>query len=127
MSMYAELLVASLGQSITPGERASEVGALLAQLLAARLRLGERQAGAGPEGDLAANIEYDLALLRLCAARGVDADPRRFDRPGQERARLEGELALRGTVLDELKFGEEPVTSPETRAVDRGSAARPAG
>jgi len=127
MSMYADLLAASLGQPITAGGQETEVGALLAQVLAARRRLGDRQAGDGPEGDLATNIEYDLTLLQLCAALAVEVDPRRFDRPGDERARLERELALRGIVLDELELGEEPVTSPETRAVDLGSAARPAG
>jgi hypothetical protein len=107
MSMYADLLAASLPQPIAPGEQVSELGALLALLLAARIRLGERRSGAGAEGDLATNIEYDLALLRLCAARGVDVDPGRFDRPGEERARLERELALRGMDLGELELGAE--------------------
>jgi hypothetical protein len=101
MSMYAELLAASLDQR--PAEGGQEVGDLLAEVIACRQRLGtSSSAVASPEGDLASNIDYDLALIRLAAARGIDTDPCGFDRPGEERRRLEQELARRGVDLNEL-------------------------
>lgn len=100
MSMYAELLAASFDEQLASAA-ATPVSDLLAHVIACRRVLADSSPpGTGPEGDLAANIEYDLALLRLCASRGIDGDPHRFDRPREERARLEAELARRGVDLD---------------------------
>jgi hypothetical protein len=100
MSMYAELLVMSFLQRASNGDPLSDVGDLLSRLLSCRKRLHPptvRDGGAA--GDLAANIDYDLALLRLCSARGIRCDPVWFDRPILERCRLESELAGCGVDL----------------------------
>lgn len=41
---------------------------------------------------LAAQLEYDLVLLELCRARGIESDPGRFGQPAVERQRLERAL-----------------------------------
>jgi hypothetical protein len=127
MSMYAELLAASFDECSAQGEETPEVGDLLARAIASRHRLTAGPAAdAGPEGDLATNIEYDLALLGLCAARGIEGHPRRFDRPGEERRRLEEELAKRGIDLEELG-SDGAVRSPRRGDAGQENDARRAG
>ena len=58
---------------------------------------------------LALQIGYDVALLRLAGLVGIESDPSRFDRPYDERTRLEGALAERGISLRENGAGSEPV------------------
>lgn len=48
---------------------------------------------------LAAELSYDRALLKVCAAQGIDITTRRFTQPRQERAQLEQELAALGIDL----------------------------
>ena len=61
--------------------------------------------GVGPHrGDtayssLAAEISYDLALIKLCESNYVAVKATGFAFPGQERARLERELATAGIDL----------------------------
>ena len=99
MSMYSQLLIASSVH--TPGHSAPEEQ--LDHLLACRRRLEQRssqRADGEAAGELADNIAYDLALLRVCASRGIECDVLQFDRPLAERRRLEGELARLGIDLD---------------------------
>lgn len=49
--------------------------------------------------DLARQLAYDLALMRLCAAHGIVCDVRRFTRPIPERTRLEEALERKGVAL----------------------------
>lgn len=51
---------------------------------------------------LAAEIAYDRALIKLCAAYGIDAVPADFAHPGDERAQLEQALADAGVDLAAL-------------------------
>jgi hypothetical protein len=51
---------------------------------------------------LAAEVAYDRALIKLCTANGIDADPLGFSHPAAERARLERELAAAG--IDVVAF-----------------------
>lgn len=103
MSMYSELLGASLRSlpaGDDPGDRESE-RALLGQAARARRRLHEGRVsagfgGAGPAdatADIACQIDYDLALIRLCWLHGIRCDPAGFTRPANERSRLERALA----------------------------------
>lgn len=54
--------------------------------------------------DLAKQLAYDLALLRLCAGHGIACDARRFTRPLPERARLEEALERRGIILGDRRL-----------------------
>ena len=56
-------------------------------------------AGATAVVALAAELSYDRALIKVCEAHGIDATTRRFSRPREERARLEGELLAIGVDL----------------------------
>ena len=51
---------------------------------------------------LGAEIAYDRALIKLCAANGIQVSAESFSRPAAERARLEHELATHGIALFEL-------------------------
>ncbi len=100
MSMYTELLIAACGQQPAPAD-ASERDAL-EEVLRCRARRGERGEPAGPDlvpVALALELSYDVALLRLALAVGVEADPSRFDQPTRERERLEKALRERGIGL----------------------------
>lgn len=66
------------------------------QILATKLRRGDPATSA-----LAAEVAYDRALLRLCAAHGIAVAVARFSHPRQERARLERELDAAGVDLFE--------------------------
>ncbi len=103
MAMYRDLLVSSYGLGV-PSDEASDPTALLVHLLECRRRLLEASAGDGPDvsRDVALNIDYDLALLRLCVATDIACDPRRFDHPLVERRRLEHELEASGFDLAAL-------------------------
>ena len=48
---------------------------------------------------LAYDVDYDCALIRLCAAAGIETTPASFGQPGAERARLERALATTGFDL----------------------------
>jgi len=48
---------------------------------------------------LGAQIAYDRALIKLCAANGVEVSTEGFSHPDTERTRLEHELATRGVNL----------------------------
>jgi hypothetical protein len=103
MSMYAELLTMSYRQARSESGRTPKIANLLADVISSRQRLDEIPVtSGGASDDLAANIDYDLALLALCNARGILVDLARFERPLAERARLEHELAAHGIDLDEL-------------------------
>ena len=102
MSMYSELLAVSLaideeaaGEHLTSS--ASEEWLMEELLLARRHR---QQAGRSGRADtssrVAAELEYDRALVRLCRVHAIDSGPERFSRPLRERRRLEEALEALG-------------------------------
>jgi hypothetical protein len=98
MAMYVQLLSAVFmseeADSHTPGELLSLARTSRFQMLASTQRsprLAER--------DLAYEVHYDCALMRLCAAAGVETTPASFGQPGVERERLERSLAKAGIEL----------------------------
>jgi hypothetical protein len=98
MAMYVHLLSAAL-KSDEP--RAGAPGELLA---VARTRRDQMLASAGhirpsAERSLAYDVNYDAALIALCAVTGIDATPALFGQPKEERARLERALADAGLDL----------------------------
>jgi len=105
VSLYTELLVAALGGAPEP-DHGSTAGGALAELLRRRIQLDEVAASSTPAGwapdAVAGQLAYDLALVELARRLGIDFDVRRFDRPQEERARLEGALGARGIHLDVL-------------------------
>ncbi len=96
--MYYELLTASLA-GVGRSDRRSVVD-LVADAVERRRALqgGTADAASG----VAVQLAYDLALLRLCRALDVAADPAGFTRPLPERRRLESLLAGRGVDLATL-------------------------
>jgi hypothetical protein len=102
---YGELLTLSV-QEIW--EDPTEGRLQWAELLARRRARGARLARLGTARDrtpganeMALHLQYDLALLRLCARMGIDADVARFAQPIEERRRLELALVSAGLDLDE--------------------------
>jgi hypothetical protein len=97
MAMYVQLLSAVLRSDeatpCAPGELLSQARTRRHQMLtsADRSRSAER--------NLAYDVNYDCALIRLCAAEGIAATPASFGQPGVERARLERALAQNGLDL----------------------------
>jgi hypothetical protein len=96
--MYVDLLSAAMAgeedEVTTPESLLSDAIACRARMLNVR---GSN--GLSAHGKLAQEVEYDRALINLCAASGVETDPVRFADPQGERARLELELATIGHEL----------------------------
>jgi hypothetical protein len=117
MSMYSQLLRASQERAILAGDDAAfePDGETLARLLVYRARLGEGHSslGGGSARDIAANLDYDLVLLRVCASRGIESDPAAFSRPLIERRRLENELRAWGIDLDTPGASPEPLVDTD--------------
>jgi hypothetical protein len=97
MAMYVQLLSAVLtSDQVTPyapGELLSLARTRRHQMLTStdHPRAAER--------DLAYDVDYDCALIRLCGAHGIPAAPASFGQPRAERTRLERALALAGLDL----------------------------
>ena len=97
MAMYVQLLSAVLlSDEATP----CASGELLSL---ARTRRHRLLASAGhprsAERDLAHEVDYDCALIRLCAAHDIATAPSSFGQPRVERSRLERALARVGLDL----------------------------
>lgn len=113
-SMYSELLAVSLdvgGGGRHAGCDAPEghsCEALFADLEACRRRLhggggGAEQPIGSPRSDMlrdiAREIDYDLALIRLCRAHGISCDPAAFAQPLAARRNLEAALRDAGVPV----------------------------
>jgi hypothetical protein len=96
--MYRELLSTAVAHEEGLAE---SVGSRLEIAIDCRERmLGHRGRTIGSaQHKLANEVAYDRALVKLCAASGIDVDMRRFDHPRQARERLEGALADIGIDL----------------------------
>jgi hypothetical protein len=96
MAMYVQLLSAVLSavlvsdatEATTPGELLS-----LARQRRQQMLTSADHASSSAERDLAYDVDYDCALIRLCLAVGIPATSASFGRPRDERARLERALA----------------------------------
>ena len=114
MSMYSELLGISIAAQDADDPSAATAGALLARAIGCRRSLpSDKQTDNGAParrktvtgemaGDLAANLDYDAALVRLCAARGIRATVEGFATPRDERRRLEEALKAAGVDLSTM-------------------------
>jgi len=98
MAMYIQLLCAVL---TADGANSSEAGELLLRARTSRRQLLRPAdcSGWSAERDLADEVQYDCALIRLCAAEGIQTTPAAFGQPRVERARLERALATTGMDL----------------------------
>jgi hypothetical protein len=104
MSMYTQLLEAALGARAISGQT-RPVDASLAEVFRCRRQLEE----VGPSDSvvdrvsaaLADQVGYDVALIELTRALGIECDPRGFDQPQQQRHKLEHGLEVRGIRLTE--------------------------
>jgi hypothetical protein len=103
MSMYTQLLDAALEQRPHRRTHASQV-----QAVEEVRRCREELEFGVPNGDqadavpavLALQIGYDVALLELAEAVGIETEPSRFEQPERERDRLRHALHARGISLD---------------------------
>lgn len=102
--MYTQLLEAALGALDPPDD--DTTGAVLADLLQRRRRLPAGASVAARSDwtteSVADQVAYDVALMRLCRRLEIGCDTRAFDRPQQERDRLEQALASRGVFVSDL-------------------------
>jgi hypothetical protein len=104
MSMYSELLAACLrtvGNTFDVGEHGGSDGPLLHELAECRSRLEAARytAASDAPSTIARQIDYDLALVRLCRVHGIACDPASFTHPPAERRRLEEALEAAGADL----------------------------
>jgi hypothetical protein len=108
--MYTELLSQALDQIESSGE-GQTTGEALAELLRSRAQLSlaasRTLAGWAPSA-VADELAYDVALMALARRHAVVCDPLRFERPREERLRLEQELASQGIRLAEFNLDYEP-------------------
>jgi len=99
--MYVQLLAAVLAAdgavSCVPGELLSVARTSRHQMLTST-----GHAHPSAERDLAYDVLYDCALIRLCAAAGIDSTPASFGRPLVERERLERALTAMGVDLAQV-------------------------
>ena len=105
MSMYRDLLAASMDQGSAAREVSSSAGELLAHLIECRraLETASSQHVGRSVDDLALHIDYDLALVRMCSALGIECEPKGFEHPLHERRRLERELVGQGVDITALE------------------------
>lgn len=104
--MYGQLLAAVLdAESENDGGLAPDEQDLVRELAHFRVRLapswgmGGGGLGVDAASSLAAQLQYDATLLRLCSLRGIACSPEGFRRPEAERLRLERALAAAGVVV----------------------------
>jgi hypothetical protein len=102
MAMYIQLLSAVLASS---GSDSYAPGELLSLARTSRHRMLTSTDRAHPCADrnLAHDVHYDCALIKLCAAAGIAATPASFGQPAVERARLERALADMGVDLQQVE------------------------
>jgi hypothetical protein len=77
-----------------PGELLS-----LARLRRVQMLTSTRHVTSSAERHLTKDVNYDCALIRLCASVGIAATPQSFGQPLDARARLEQALAETGIDL----------------------------
>ena len=106
MSMYAGLVAQAL-DSVPPGWTSGEA---LAELLQCRARLaGNPDRGTDPgwtSSALADQLSYDAALIVLARRHNIECGPKHFERPIDERFRLEQALVARGLRIHGLDDGD---------------------
>jgi hypothetical protein len=96
--MYVDLLSAALAGE--DGAPTTQEGLSYAAVVCRARMLNSRgERGHSAQWKLACEVDYDRALINLCTASGVDADPTRFAQPEGERSRLELALAEAGHDL----------------------------
>jgi len=100
ISMYSELLAVSLAiDEETVGAHAASEEWLLEELLLARRHRQQASRAAGrsdASSRIAAELEYDRALIRLSRLHAIPCGAERFTRPLRERQRLEEALEAVG-------------------------------
>jgi hypothetical protein len=102
--MYTQLLDAALEARATSTSGDSDaLESLFAEALRCRRQL-VAAASAGTDGDrtsavLAHQVSYDISLMDLARSVGIVCNPNEFDRPEQQRRKLEQTLESRGIDL----------------------------
>jgi hypothetical protein len=111
VSMYSELLAVSLAiDEETARAHAANEEWLLEELLLARRHRQETGRAAGhsdASSRIAAELEYDRALVRLCRLHAIPCGAERFTRPLRERQRLEDALEALGVDVTGARSGDD--------------------
>jgi hypothetical protein len=102
MSMYTQLLEAAV-EARAMHDNADAIESPFAEASRCRRQLVVA-ASVGTDGDrtsavLAHQVSYDISLMELARSVGIDCDPNEFDRPEQQRRKLEHALQTRGINL----------------------------
>jgi hypothetical protein len=105
MAMYIQLLSAVL---LSESHEAAPLAELILQARMHRhqMLMAADHSRASAEWNLAYDVTYDCALIRLCLALGIPTTPASFGRPRDERARLEQALAEAGVDLEGVDRNE---------------------
>ncbi len=99
--MYSLLVAAALREEAQDEHEAEPPGMILGRLIEHRSHLsGGAGGGSDAATEVAAQIRYDVTLMHLCAALGIEHDPAAFSRPSVERQRLESALRQSGIDLE---------------------------
>jgi hypothetical protein len=125
MSMYSELLAASLANDEeAAGPHAPREGWLLEELLLARRRrqqFGRAMGRSDASSRIAAELEYDRALIGLCRLHDIPCGAARFTYPSQERRRLEEALEAVGVDVTGSQGRDEHRRTPVGHEPPAGS------
>jgi hypothetical protein len=100
--MYTQLLGAAL-EARAASDAAAAIESPLAEALRCRRQLAvATSASIGVDRTsavLAHQVSYDISLMELARSVGIDCEPNEFDRPEQQRRKLEHALRSRGIDL----------------------------
>ena len=105
MNMYTDLLSSILDDWVDSftGEALVDYALVCrAEMLASPSRNSDSPRDWSAFTALGAEIAYDRALIKLCAANGIEVSVEGFSHPAAERARLERQLAISGSDLMDL-------------------------
>jgi hypothetical protein len=91
MSMYSEILAKALVDEPLDDTSAHRTSELLQAVNERRADVLESRT-LGTEGRVACEVAYDVAIMRLCAAMGIEVTADQFSSPTLERERLVRQL-----------------------------------
>jgi hypothetical protein len=109
--MYAHFVASALGE-LEKSQGAPAAATALSELRRCRrqlrMSLASRSGRDWAPAAVADQVAYDVALTRLAQSLEVECDPTMFDRPEQQRLRLERAIAAAGIQLNAAESAGPP-------------------